>query len=249
MKRLISTAFILATLGACSTNKGGDFLLTAPVGTPASVNKVGGSDPSTHWGSPWAGKPLSLIIGVWTGTATATVGESGSISLEVTSAPENNSVITGNLTWVGGVTATGTVSGTLDAIVITTSTGPCGYTASGVLNEAGTQIVGTYAGTGPGVCSTKAGTFVLNGQSYVAPPPNCGTTSFYIVNVGNPGDKGDGARQNKCENTTNPPGVYVDNITLDGVDYHDVCKFSPVPPGAPGNDLTFIKSTPNICVD
>lgn len=239
--RFLGIVILTSFVTACSMEKGSLPTITSPsITTP-----IGGEI-----------RPLSYVTGTWTGSETASYGESGSLSVSFTQTPTPDAVVAANITWTSAkssLTFNGTLTGTLSNMIISTSSGPCGYSASGTLNEAGTQITGSYSGTGPDPCPSKAGTFVLNGTSYVPPPPppvvpvDCGTTTFYVVNVGGPNDNGDNARKNKCENTTNPAGIYVDNVTIGGVDYHNVCKFSPNPPGAPGNDLTFISSTPNVC--
>lgn len=220
-------------LSACSVEKGGSIL--SPEIIPSSVsnsdNRVGLS---------------SLATGTWTGSETATVGLSGTLSATFTQVPANNSLVTATITWTGGITVHGTVTGTLDNMTITATDGPagtCGYIAHGTLNQAGTQITGTYTGTGTGKCTTKAGTFVLNGQSAVLPQLNC-VDQFWQMNQGS-----SNAKQNACSNRG---GIWRgDNYDIpndsSSTTYNSICEFTPNPPGSPGNDMTLIFSKEIAC--
>lgn len=192
--RFISFASLAFILSACSSEKGGG-LITAPFVPPTTV-KTGGSGSFGAGGGGWEiGKPLSLVTGTWTGVETASVGQSGTLSVTFTQSPTPDGVVAATLSWTSATTSLtfhGTLTGTLSAMVITATDGPvggCSYNATGSLNPAGTQITGSYTGAGPGACPTKAGTFVLNGQSYV--PPACpqefsytGPATFTLANSG-----------------------------------------------------------------
>jgi hypothetical protein len=223
--------------GACSAQSGGHVVVPTLTG-PASA-------PSTF------ARPLSLVIGTWTGTETASVGESGNLTVVFTQEPANDAVVAATITFEGSIMVHGTLSGTLDNMAIVATDGPagvCAYTAHGVLNEAGTQITGDYVGSGDGPnCSHKAGTFILNGQSFVA-QQTCGTTSYYQMLNGSESNHGQAAggngkdpKQTKCENSG---GTWLGNFN----GWSDVCKFSPNPPGNPGQDMQLLESTPIACV-
>jgi len=112
----------------------------------------------------------------WTGSETATVGESGSLVVDFTNKngngpfdPNGNAQIIATITWVRngvGTTVTGTATGRLDDLTINATVGSvCNYTATGSFNKKSGQITGTYDGTGPSAkCASKAGSFVLNKQ-------------------------------------------------------------------------------------
>jgi hypothetical protein len=224
----------LLSLAACSLEKGGTGLSPDVPG----ISTTGGGGISL----------LSLVQGTWTGTQTATVGLSGAISVLFTQAPVADANIAGNatVTLPTGVFH-GTFTGTIASFTITATDGPagaCGYLAHAVLNLAGTQITGTYTGTGAGACPTKAGSFVLNGTSFVPPPVlNC-VDQFWQMNQGN-----DNAAQNACLNRGgiwrgNGYDIPVDNV---GTLYNKVCEFTPNPPGSPGQDLTLIFEKAIVC--
>lgn len=226
-RNVIALAAISLIASACSVDK-----WSGPTEPAAIADLTSDSSVSV--------KPLSLLIGTWTGSETATVGLNGSLSVTFTQSPiTNDDTVQANITWTNGVSVHGTVTGTIGNMTITATDGPagvCGYTAHGTLNTAGTQITGTYTGTGSGPrCSIKAGTFVLNGQSG-AIPLNC-VDQFYQMNQGN-----DSAKQNAC---TNRGGVWRGNnydIPGDGstTTYNAICEFTPNPPGNPGQDMTLI---------
>lgn len=161
----IGIVALVASIG-CGIEKGGvtpaEFVAPAPV-------SLGGDSTDL--------RPLSMVTGTWTGVETASVGQSGTLSVTFTQPPTPNDAVNANLTWTSAVTALtfhGTLTGNLGNMVINATDAPessrCGYHAVGALNQAGTQITGSYNGTGPASCPNKAGTFVLNGQSYV---PTC----------------------------------------------------------------------------
>ena len=251
----------LLSLAACSLEKGGTGLSPDVPG----ISTTGGGGVSL----------LSLVQGTWTGTETATVGLGGPISVTFTQPPTLDANIAGNITvTLSTGTFHGTFSGTVADMLITATDGPagsCSYIAHGVLNGAGTQITGTYSGSGTGTCPTKAGTFVLNGQSAVdacpnidgyqatvpagmvknelgncvpiVPPLNC-VDQFWQMNQGN-----DNAAQNACLNRGgiwrgNGYDIPVDNV---GTLYNKVCEFTPNPPGSPGQDLTLIFEKAIVC--
>ncbi len=225
-RNMFSILFISFIASSCSIEKGG--VVTAPAEL-AAINNSGSSSSL---------KPLSLVIGTWTGTETATVGLSGSLSVTFTQPPTADANVTATIAWTNGITVHGTVTGTVDNMVITATDGPagvCGYVAHGVLNSAGTQITGTYTGTGSGPnCIHKAGTFVLNGQSFVQ--VTC-VDQFYQMNQGN-----DSAAQNACINRAgiwhgNGYDIPGDNSSTT---YDRICEFTPNPPGNPGNDMLLI---------
>jgi len=94
-------------------------------------------------------------------------------------------------------------------------------------NLEGTQLV------------VPAGYVLTNGQCVLIPPPPpppllC-STSYWRMNNGNTN-----AKQNKCVNNG---GTWLGEFDVPGSAAgieHDVCKFQPNPPGAPGNDETLI---------
>ena len=238
MRKLIITQIVCISLAGCAVDKGGTPTLSTPF---APITTPGGSF-----------SLLSLVEGTWTGTETASVGLSGPISVTFTQPPVADANIAGNITLTLSTgTFHGTFSGTVADMLLVATDGPagvCNYTAHGILNEAGTQIAGTYVGSGPGACPTKAGTFVLSGQSHVFPPPppplDC-VLAYYQMNNGNVNSK-----KNKCENTASPHGVWLGEFDVPGTPAgleHDVCKFTPLPPGNPGNDMTVILSTAIAC--
>lgn len=169
MRKTWNCVAILAVVAmvGCGINKGGTTtpdLITAPsIDVPFNPSPVVGA--------------LSLVTGTWTGSETATVGQSGTLSVTFTQPPTPDGVVAANLVWTSAATSliyNGTLTGTISSMVITVTAylpgdTACGYTATGALNEAGTQLTGTYAGTGPAPCPTKAGSFILNGKSYVKP--------------------------------------------------------------------------------
>ena len=170
-------AVIAAVLvSGCSIEHGS---LTAP---SASVPVDSQPIPSTA-------QPLSLVEGTWSGTETATVGESGTLRVTFTQLPTPGQEIAASLAWTSALTSLvydGTLTGTIDHMVISASNSPgghmCGYEALGALNEEGTEITGTYSGVGPHPCPMKSGSFVLRGQSYIPPPPSgpeCPATFAY----------------------------------------------------------------------
>ncbi len=180
--RVFVAIMLATTLSACSQNVVSG---PAPVEVPAAAS--GGTI-----------RPLSLVTGTWTGSETATVGESGAISVTFTQTPTADTAVSAS---IGGLGYSGTLTGTLDHMVITVTDYRCGYVAVGSLNAAGTQITGTYTGTGPGVCSTKAGTFILNGQSAVL--SNCPVKPADKPTTP-PGNGGNGNGSGGNGNTTDP---------------------------------------------
>lgn len=160
MRRVVLAVLLAVSVG-CSSEKGGSVI------SPEIPSFSGGGSVSL----------LSLVQGTWTGSETATVGLSGSLSVNFTQPPTVDANVAGSVEVVLSTgTFHGTFSGTVNNIAIVATDGPagtCNYTANGVLNEAGTQITGTYTGSGEGPnCINKAGTFVLNGQSVVDACPN-----------------------------------------------------------------------------
>jgi hypothetical protein len=222
MRNMIVTllCILMVPLGGCSMEKWG-----GPT-TPGTTNtSIGGGTVSA----------LSLVTGTWTGSETASVGLSGPLSVTFTQAPTPDAHVAGSITvTLSTGTFSGTFSGTVSSIDLVATAGPagvCNYHAIGTLNEAGTQMTGTYTGSGTGPnCDNKAGTFVLNGQS-----ATCSTT-YWQMNQGTTG-----AAKNKCENTYG--GTYL-GATLG---HTQVCMFSPHPPGAPGEDMTLFQTTPIVC--
>lgn len=174
MKRLLVLPALLLTLTACDV---AHWSATAPA--PATIN--GTADPGRDFSMP-----LSLVIGSWYGEETATVGESGTLTVNFTQTPGTDPNVSAGAVWIGksGILATGTITGQLPTVTITVTSiqGPgtaCGYTASATLNTQttthhgqtfapNTLFTGEYHGTGPGVCGTKAGTFWLTGNSQQA---------------------------------------------------------------------------------
>jgi hypothetical protein len=227
-----------AVLSACSFQSQGN--ITSPA-SPISTGPSGG-----------VASLLSLVEGTWVGAQTATVGLSGALTVTFAPPPIADANITGTvtLTLSTGIFH-GTFAGTYASFTITATDGPagtCGYLAHATLNEAGTQITGTYTGTGAGACSTKSGTFELSGQSHVFPPPpppppvlDC-VIAYFSMSQGNVN-----AKKNKCENNK---GTWLGEFDVPGTPVgveHDVCKFSPDPPGNPGQDMVLILSTPIVC--
>jgi hypothetical protein len=159
--------------------------LTAPAALDSTP--VGGQPvSSTH-------QPLTLVAGDWTGTETATVGESGKLKVNLTQLPTPGQEIAATLVWTSALTSLsyeGTLTGTLDQMVITASNNPgghmCGYRAIGALNQEGTEITGTYSGVGPNPCPTKSGSFVLRRQPIPPPPPVTECPATFIYNGPNP---------------------------------------------------------------
>ncbi len=155
MKRMLFVVLALSATVACNR-----------LNNPVTASDLAQAAFTTSGSGVGDIKPLSLVQGAWAGTETATVGESGPISVVFTQTPAADLAVTATISGLG---YSGTLTGTLDNMTITVSDYRCGYVAHGTLNAAGTQISGTYTGSGPGVCATKAGMFVLNGQS-AAPP-------------------------------------------------------------------------------
>ena len=172
MKHFVASIVLACLTVACGYTKGSNWV--APGG-------IGSGD--TYQASPI--QALSLVIGTWTGVETASVGESGSLIVTFTQSPAPDGVVAATISWKSALTSLtyhGTLSGTIGNMVITVSDyladdSHCGYVGNGALNAAGTQITGTYHGTGPAPCPTKAGSFVLNGRSYVQ--PQCPTAFTY----------------------------------------------------------------------
>lgn len=173
----VSVAMLAAILvSGCSIEKGSMMAPAAftPVGSPSIPSKA---------------QPLSLVEGTWTGTETANVGESGTLQVTLTQLPTPGQEIAASLVWTSALTSLayeGTLTGTLDHMVISATNNPgghiCGYEAVGALNEEGTEITGTYSGVGPHPCPTKSGSFTLHGRSYIPPPPpvsECPQTFVY----------------------------------------------------------------------
>lgn len=212
---------IATVTGACQLQKWGD-----PVPTGPAVNAFTGNSGTVGI--------LSLVTGTWTGSETASVGLSGPLSVTFTQVPTPDANVAGNVAvTLSTGTFHGTFSGTINSLNIVATDGPtgaCNYHAIGALNEAGTQITGTYTGSGDGPnCPNKAGTFVLNGQS-----AKC-VTQLWQMNQGN-----DNARENAC---TNRGGQWLNDLD----NFHDACRFSPNPPGNPGEDMTLLQTTQIIC--
>jgi hypothetical protein len=171
MRRLIALSALLLSLTACGAQH---WSATAPTSDPTPKSTSG------------TFRPLSLVIGSWYGEETATVGESGTLTVNFTQQPGADPNVSANAVWIGksGILATGTIQGQLPTVTITVTSiqGPgtaCGYTASATLNTQttthhgqtfapNTLFTGEYHGTGPGVCATKAGTFWLTGNSQQA---------------------------------------------------------------------------------
>ena len=166
MKPRIAIAIQIVALSttACGITTG-SLLPTAPAAIDGAA--VAGAGPIHS---------LSAVVGGWTGTETATYGESGALVVTFAQLPTSDGAITASLSWTSArtlLTFNGILTGILDQMVITATNGPanaCSYRAVGALNQAGTQITGTYTGVGPTPCPSKAGTFVLNRESTPPPP-------------------------------------------------------------------------------
>ena len=109
---------------------------------------------------------LDAVAGtVWTGTETATVGESGALTVTFAHGPDGPPLIA-TVQWTSArssQTYAGTLSGTLASMaVVATSGTACVYAATGQLNTVGAVMTGSYTATGPGPCPRKAGTFFLH---------------------------------------------------------------------------------------
>lgn len=263
---LVISVLALAAAG-CSMQKGGEgFVAPAPVEDGAGASSA---------------RTLSYVIGTWTGSETASYGESGSLTVTFTQPPTPGAAVNADIAWTSAqssLTFHGSLSGTLSNMVINASDAPgaCSYHASGTLNEAGTQITGSYTGNGPAPCPSKAGTFILNGQSFVPPPPPVdvcpniegaqGTvppgyqiTNGQCVPVPPPPPQDCGTtsywqmlngsdKGNARQNKCeNTGGVWLGNTTVNGQPAVDVCKFAPNPPGNPGQDMTLLYSEPIVC--
>jgi hypothetical protein len=139
---------IVVLLSGCGVEKWGD---PSPTDPSASSGTVG----------------MRSLVGSWTGTETATVGESGTLAATFTAAPtDSDTAVSVTLRWTNErITRTyaGLAHGPLSDLVIVAADYACGYTAEGVTAPDGTVIKGTYHGTdgGAAFCAQKAGTFVL----------------------------------------------------------------------------------------
>jgi len=165
MKHMFIGVVLAAAMlsGACS----GSAIPSSPSVAP-NVDEGQSSDQSIA--------TLAAPTSHWTGSETATVGESGSLVVDFSNKngngpfdPNGNAQIIATITWVRngvGTTVTGTATGRLDDLTINATVGSvCNYTATGSFNKKSGQITGTYDGTGPSAkCAGKAGSFVLNKQ-------------------------------------------------------------------------------------
>ena len=160
MNRLIAMLLVAFVCVGCSQEKGSYI-------SPGSVS----FDIPSSSGQL---QPASLVTGTWTGTATASHGESGTLSATFTQPPTPDQAVSATIAWTSNTTSlvfNGVLTGTIDNLNIDASNlpGGCTYKAVGALNEAGTIITGNYTATGPGSCPQKAGSFTLSGGSYVPP--------------------------------------------------------------------------------
>jgi hypothetical protein len=247
--------------GGCSVEKGS---YLSPSAVPLGI-------PSSSSGQPGT---ASLVTGLWTGTATAAHGESGNLSVTFTQPPTPDQAVSASIVWTSAATSlvfTGTLTGTINNLNIDASNlpGGCTYKAVGALNQTGTIITGTYTATGPGSCPQKAGSFTLNGGSYVPPVvvvdvcPNLegnqasvpagyqlvgGQCTLIVIpptlecseSFWQMNQGSANASKNACENRG---GIFLDEWTT----YTNVCRFAPNPPGNPGSDSTLLLSVPIAC--
>ena len=262
MNRLIAMLLVAFVSVGCSVEKG-SYLSPSP--------NVVSIVPSS------SGQPglASLVTGIWTGTATASHGESGSLTATFTQPPTPDQAVSATIAWTSAASSlvfTGVLTGTIANLNIDASNFPggCTYKAIGALNQAGTVMTGTYTATGPGSCPQKAGSFTLNGLSYVPPVvvvdvcPNLegnqasvpagyqlveGQCTVIVVppptltcseSFWQMNQGSTNARKNACENRG---GEFLPEWTT----YTDVCRFTPNPPGNPGTDITLLLSVPIAC--
>lgn len=141
-------AVLASSVVACNYSKGGT--IPTDVGGETSTSISGDNKLSA--------RDVATLTGEWTGSETATVGESGTLTAVFS---EGGSVA---LTWKSSTTVAtgnGTATGSLSALSITSDATKCGYSAFGTLSADQNTITGTYQGSGPGVCPTKKGSFTL----------------------------------------------------------------------------------------
>jgi K319-like protein len=201
---------------------------------------------------------LESVIGPWTGTETATVGRSGALSVVFSHGPNpGNDSVAAVITWTGGITVHGTVTGPVSNMHIVATDGPagtCNYDAIGALNQAHNQITGTYTGAGEGPnCTRKAGTFVLNGVVREDEPPpvvnrapvvNAGPDqhnppmiAYYELNAGNRHNE-----QALCEGSI-IHGTWLGNVDVPGSapgQEHKVCRLTAFPSADVDVDATLV---------
>jgi hypothetical protein len=261
MNRLIAMLLVAFVSVGCSLEKGSSL---SP--GPNAVSLV----PSSS-GQPG---PASLVTGIWTGTATASHGESGSLTATFTQPPTADQAVSATIAWTSATSSlvfNGVLTGTIDNLNIdaTNLPGGCTYKAVGALNQAGTVITGTYTATGPGSCPQKTGSFTLSGGSYVPP--------VVVVDVcpnleGNQASVPAGYQlvEGQCTVIVIPPTLACtesfwqmnqgsSNASQNACEnrggiflgewttYTNVCKFAPNPPGNPGTDITLLLSVPIAC--
>jgi K319-like protein len=178
---------------------------------------------------------LERVIGPWTGTETATVGRSGALSVVFSHGPNpGNDSVAAVITWTGGITVHGTVTGPVSNMHIVATDGPagtCSYNAIGALNQGHNQITGTYTGAGEGPnCSRKAGTFVLNGVVREDEPPPV-VNRAPVVNAG-PDQHNPPMTAYYAFSGANPQVLQQICAAVNGTWYASI----DVPGSAPGND-------------
>jgi len=179
-------AIVAIACAACSYTKGSD-LPTIPSETSTTI--IGGDNRLTA-------RDAAVLVGPWEGQEIANVGESGSVTAVFA---QDGSVA---LTWKSATTTatgSGTATGSLSALTISTNSTRCGYSAQGfytegVPNAQGVRvdvISGMYQGQGPGVCPTKRGDFMLRRTVTIEHPKVCpvvfsysGANPFELPNSG-----------------------------------------------------------------
>ena len=195
---------------------------------------------------------LSTPSPIWKGTTLASDGVGGVVTLTF---GEPSTVV-----WTGPTgTSHGVVTGALPTLTITGSDNTCSYTAVGTV--VGNVFSGTYTLTGACVDGSGVGTFTVTNEPEPIidpippiivdpiPPTTCGNISYWRMNQGG---NNDNPRKNACENRG---GVWLNDFNIPGDNTEtlqpDVCKFSPNPPGNPGNDITLYDPpglVPLVCV-
>ena len=260
MNRLIAMLLVAFVCVGCSQEKGG---FTGPGSVSIGIPSSGGQP-----------QPASLVTGLWTGTATASHGESGTLSVTFTQPPTPDQAISASVVWISATSSLvfdGVLTGTIDNLNIDASNlpGGCTYKAVGALNEAGTIITGNYTATGPGSCPQKAGSFTLNGGSTVPPVVVVDACSnlegnqasvpegyqlvggLCIVIVIPPALECTESFWQMNQGSSNASKNACENrggiFLAEWTTFTDVCKFAPNPPGNPGADITLLSSVPIAC--
>ncbi len=142
------------------------------------VVEIGGGD----------SEPLSHVLAstTWTGDYRATVGESGRFTIACAE-PISPETINCTVTWTSGVTGltfTGTASGSVGNFKLEGSQNNppggtrCGYQGVAGLNAERTRMDGDIVGVGPGVCSSKRGSFSATRPPDVVVCAGGGTLTF-----------------------------------------------------------------------